>query len=399
MSLTGWPDGPALGPPAPLVSRLDDIAATVAQRSAALGTRVTVDPLTLLVERAAIAGLKRNGQRSCGGATRLLRAADGWIAISLARPDDIELISAWLALEGPTGADPWATVTGEVASRPCIELAARSALLGLPAAALPVEPPASPIAPQPLAPLPCRADTLGDGPPADALESLVVLDLSALWAGPLCTSLLARAGARVIKVESKARPDGARRGPPAFFDLLNASKESVVLDLSSDQGRASLRALVDAADVVVEASRPRALCQLGIEAAEVVRSGGPRIWVSITGHGRTGEGRDRVGFGDDSAAAGGLVAWDEGEPVFCADAVADPAAGLVAAAACLDALAHGGRWLIDVALADVAAHLAGPTLPVPASITPAQPAVPPLSDVAPEFGANTAAALASVGNW
>jgi hypothetical protein len=393
MALTGWSDRPALGPPSPLVPRLDEIAATVAQRSAERGTRVGVDPLSLLAERAAIAGLHRNGRLSCGGATRLLSAADGWIALSLARPDDVELLPAWLELEGPIGGDPWDIVTDEVAPRPGVELEARGGLLGLPLAALPLEPPASPTAPEPLTPLPCRADRLGDGAPAGLLGRLVVLDLSALWAGPLCGSLLARAGARVIKVESTARPDGARRGPAAFFDLLNASKESVAIDVRSSAGLASLSALVGAADVVVESSRPRALCQLGIEAAEVVRSGGPRIWVSITGHGRTGAGRDRVGFGDDAAAAGGLVAWDEGEPVFCADAVADPAAGLVAAAACLDALAHGGRWLIDVALAGVAAHLAGPTLRVPAPITPAQPVAPQAQPSAPALGADTDAVL------
>ena len=117
------------------------------------------------------------------------------------------------------------------------------------------------------------------------------------------------------------------------------------------------------------------------------------------GHGRTSEGQDRVASETTLLPP---VGWSRGTRANLSSAPTPspiPAAGLVAAAACLDALAHGGRWLIDVALAGVAAHLAGPTLPVPASITPAQPAVPPLSDVAPEFGANTAAALASVGNW
>jgi hypothetical protein len=44
---------------------------------------------------------------------------------------------------------------------------------------------------------------------------------SSLWAGPLCTNLLGLGGARVIKVESTTRPDGARSGPPAFFELLH----------------------------------------------------------------------------------------------------------------------------------------------------------------------------------
>ena len=86
------------------------------------------------------------------------------------------------------------------------------------------------------------------------------------------------------------------------------------------------------------------------------------MWLSITGHGRRGTGGDRVAFGDDAAIAGGLAAWSDGQPCFCADAVADPCTGLVAATATLEALAAGGRWLIDVAMVAVSAHLAGPTL-------------------------------------
>ena len=67
------------------------------------------------------------------------------------------------------------------------------------------------------------------------------------------------------------------------------------------------------------------------------------------------------------------MAWDGDEPCFCADAVADPTSGLVAAAATLDALATGGRWLLDVSLAGVARHLAGPTLPVPGDTPVAEP--------------------------
>ena len=78
-----------------------------------------------------------------------------------------------------------------------------------------------------------------------------------------------------MKVESTTRPDGARHGPAAFFDLMNAGKESVAVDLSTRTGTAALAALVASADVVIESSRPWALEQLGIDAARVV-SHGPR---------------------------------------------------------------------------------------------------------------------------
>ena len=170
------------------------------------------------------------------------------------------------------------------------------------------------------------------------LTGLIVVDLSALWAGPLCGDLLARTGATVVKVESTQRPDGARRGPTEFFDLLNGRKQSVALDFQSHAGVRILHDLVQHADVVIEASRPRALAQFGLDGPDLVRAGGPQVWVSITGHGRDGDAANRVAFGDDAAAAGGLVVWRDGIPLFCADAIADPLTGLTAADACQHAL-------------------------------------------------------------
>jgi crotonobetainyl-CoA:carnitine CoA-transferase CaiB-like acyl-CoA transferase len=226
-----------------------------------------------------------------------------------------------------------------------------------------------------------------------SIESALVVDLSSLWAGPLCGQLLAEAGARVIKVESIGRPDGARRGPAAFFDLLNGPKRSVALDLASAAGRRDLRAVLAAADVVIESSRPRALQQLGVDVPDVLgQPEGPRVWVSITSHGRgPGQGL-RVGFGDVAAVAGGLVAGEDAAPCFLADAVADPLTGLVAAAAVLEALSAGGSWLIDAAMAPMAAGVAGPLLDVSG-----QQATPPrareIDRPAPALGSDTAAVL------
>ena len=197
------------------------------------------------------------------------------------------------------------------------------------------------------------------------LTGLVVVDLSALWAGPLCGDLLARAGATVVKVESTQRPDGARRGPRAFFDLLNGHKRSVALDLKSREGLRTLHQLVRRADLVIEASRPRALAQLGLDRAQIVQAGGPQVWVSITGYGLAGDAANRVAFGDDAAAAGGLVAWSGDGPLFCGDAIADPLSGVTAADACLTALESGGRWLLDVSMSAVSAGLPVRTSPFP----------------------------------
>jgi hypothetical protein len=408
MAITGRADGPPLGPPAGLVAGLQQSAGIIRERSAMLGVPLDVDAVALLGERAAIGGLSRRSPTSCGGGTRLVRAADGWLAIALPRPDDRELLPAWLGIHaGDAGGPepPWTAVEATLGGRRAHEAAEQAWLLGLPVSQLPEGPGPTATAPPPLAPLPVLATPV-PAPASDhrPLGDMTVIDLSSLWAGPLCGNLLSSAGADVIKVESATRPDGSRAGPRQFFDVLNAGKRSVALDLAGADGWRVLRRLVAAADVVIEGSRPRALEQRGIVATELVANARPRVWLSITGHGRTGAGRDRVAFGDDAAVGGGLVVADQAGPCFCADAAADPVAGLVAAAACLDALAVGGRWLVDVAMARVAAWLAGPTLdPDPDRPVdgPAADVAPPRARVAtapgPAIGEHTAEVLDSLG--
>ncbi len=376
MALTGRSGGRPLGPPEPLVGRLEAIARRFGADSDRLGNRTGLDPLAMLTWRAAITELSRHGDRSCGGATRLLPTGDDWIAVSLPRRDDIELVPAWLEIPAQERGDPWSDVTREVRHRHGADLVDRAGLLGLAVAALGERTPMPGGRTGPFEGLPVRAEALGSGSPVGNLSAIRVLDLSSLWAGPWCGTLLARAGADVVKIESFGRPDGARLGPAPFFDTVNTGKRSVALDLDREVGRRRLRSLVECADVVIEGSRPRALEQMGIDARRLLatESGRLRVWISVTGHGRSGEAAQRIGFGDDAAVAGGLVAHDERGPCFCVDAIADPCAGLVAATATLAALRQGDRWLVDISLAGVAAHLAGPTLVVPDGVTARAPA-------------------------
>jgi hypothetical protein len=386
MDLTGRPDGPGLGGPPALVDLVEQAADVLDRRS---DGRAAVDGLALLGERAALSNLTRHGTISCGGSTRLVRTADGWLAVSLARPEDIAALGAWLCADVPPD-DPWPAVERMVAELDAAALDERAALLGLPIAALSsVGPPTAPAFGFPID----AACLAGAGGSPRPIEGALVVDLSSLWAGPLCGQLLATAGADVVKVESLARPDGARHGPAAFFDLMNGPKRSVALDLATSGGRRDLRRLIQAADVVIESARPRALEQMGIVAAEELRRlAGPQVWTSITSHGRGPGQAERVAFGDVAAVAGGLVARDDQGPCFLADAVADPLCGLVAAAAVLEALAAGGRWLLSIALAPLAAAVAGPGLVVDgAAARPprARPAVCP----ARPLGCDTAAVL------
>jgi crotonobetainyl-CoA:carnitine CoA-transferase CaiB-like acyl-CoA transferase len=170
-----------------------------------------------------------------------------------------------------------------------------------------------------------------------------------LWAGPLCADLLERRGATVVKVEDPRRPDGGRGQP--LFELLNAGKRPEAIGVDSP----ALVDLLRQADVVVTSARPRVFEQLDLQPARFLGES-PTVWVGVTAHGWDGPGRNRVGFGDDAAVAGGLVAWTDHGPAFVADAVADPLCGTLAAAAAVECLAAGGSWFVDVSLAGVAAY-------------------------------------------
>lgn len=368
VALTGRPGGPPLVPP----GRAATVAADLAARFAAV-TGVRVDGARLLSERAAFTGHQRRGAVSAGGRCRLLPTADGWAAVSCARPDDPALLGALAGEE--VGDDPWPAVTRWLRGHTGAELAERAELLGIAAGPVPGSLAAGAPGSVPgilegralgrpgsgdavrqhrsgAAPGTC-AESPAPAPGAPRpLAGVLVADFSALWAGPLCAHLLGRAGARVVKVETPGRPDGARRGNPAFYQLLHAGHSSVVLDPATSSGREQMAALVAAAGIVIESSRPRALARFGLDAVAAVAAG--TTWVSITAYGRAS---DRVGFGDDVAASSGLVARDTGgTPLFCGDAIADPLTGLAAAVAAASAPAGGA--LLDVSMsAAVAATL------------------------------------------
>ncbi|MGD6749591.1 CoA transferase [Streptomyces sp. BH105] len=304
-------------------------------------TGVPVDLDTELFLRARLSGFAPSGQTSAGGSCRMLRASDGWVAVNLARAADHASVPALRNLLG--GADE---LTDAVAGRPAAEVARQAQLLGVPAASLGSERNHR---------APVRRERLGPATEPRTPGGARVVDFSALWAGPLCARLLGLAGADVVKVESTTRPDGARLGSPAFYRHLHEGHRGVVLDFADP---AALRSAVTEADVVIEASRPRALRRAGLDAERFLAGRAGRVWVSITGYGRAD---DRIAFGDDAAVAGGLVAWppDGIGPAFLGDALADPVTGLYAARAAARSLRDGGGHLVDVSMAACAAEVAG----------------------------------------
>jgi crotonobetainyl-CoA:carnitine CoA-transferase CaiB-like acyl-CoA transferase len=331
---------------------------------------VEVDAAAMLAGRAAILGLTRRGRISAGGATRLFRTVDGWCAVALPRDDDVEALPALMEVGTFTG-DPWSVLSRWVATRSTDEVVERARLLDIAVAALGETAAERPTVRR------CGTSTEPRRP-----HGLLVADLSSLWAGPLCGQLLARAGAVVVKVESPSRPDGTRRGEPAFFDWMNTGKLSYCLDFDSD--RDALHRLLDAADIVIEGSRPAALRRRGLTAEDPAGRTG-RIWLSISGY---RDQPDRPAFGDDAAVAGGLVGAGADGPVFCGDAIADPLTGLEAARAVGESLRCGGGEVVEVSMAQVAARYAALTQSADSDAPAKSPTLPPAVPPASPLGAN-----------
>ena len=182
------------------------------------------------------------------------------------------------------------------------------------------------------------------------LEGLLVVSIEQAVAAPHCTCHLADAGARVIKVE---RPEGdfARHydhivhGESAHFVWLNRGKQSVVLDLTKDDDKALLEAMLAKADVFVQNLKPGALAKLGF-AVKRLRQDYPRlICCSISGYGESGPYAQRKAYDLLVQAESGLSSVTGGPdaPARVGVSVVDIAAGLNAYEAILEAIIKRAR--------------------------------------------------------
>ena len=182
------------------------------------------------------------------------------------------------------------------------------------------------------------------------LAGLLVVSVEQAVAAPQCTCRLADAGARVIKVE---RPEGdfARdydhvvHGESANFVWLNRGKESLVLDLTKDDDKAVLEAMLAKADVFVQNLKPGALGKLGF-AVERLRKDYPKlICASISGYGESGPFAQRKAYDLLIQAESGVSSVTGGPdgPARVGVSIVDVAAGLNAYQAILEALIARGR--------------------------------------------------------
>jgi len=196
----------------------------------------------------------------------------------------------------------------------------------------------------------------------NSLKGVKVVEFCEIAAGPFCAMLLADSGAEVVKVE-RAAGDAMRMWPPISdgysenFASINRNKRSVVLDLKSDNGKATARQLILNSDVVIENFRPGVLDRLGIgyEAMSTIKE--TLIYCSISAFGQTGPRAKEGGFDLTMQAMAGVMSVTGetgGSPVKCGVPLCDFVSALYGAYgvsnAIIERASTGKGQHIDVAM-------------------------------------------------
>jgi formyl-CoA transferase len=185
------------------------------------------------------------------------------------------------------------------------------------------------------------------------LAGIVVIDLTRALAGPHAAMMLGDQGARVIKVESPGHGDDSRGwGPPfvtspdggresTYFLSCNRNKESITLDLKSEDGRQTLTRLVRRADVLMENFRAGVLDRLGFSTVRLHRINPRLVILSITGFGHDGPEGGRAGYDQIAQGEGGLMSLtgpSDDEPTKVGVPISDLLAGMYGAFGVVSAL-------------------------------------------------------------
>jgi len=196
-------------------------------------------------------------------------------------------------------------------------------------------------------------------------RSLTVIDLTSMWAGPLCTELLARSGARVIKIEPSCRPDGLRfgdgdngLGQAPMFRELNRSKEIADIDLRYCSEGGEFHRLVRSADLIVTSLSPRANMNLGITSDQLCSINPDIAVLAITAFASASDESEWVAYGTGVHATSGH-GWQAGRPLTPAFSYPDPLAGLEACALALGQVMRDVPQICRISLDKSVAALEG----------------------------------------
>ena len=197
-----------------------------------------------------------------------------------------------------------------------------------------------------------------------ALSGVRVIDMTHNQAGPACTQMLAWLGAEVIKLESPNGGDVARQimrdkdGDGLFFLVLNANKQSLTLNLKTDEGKALFKKLMAESDVLVENFSPGALDRLGL-GYDVIKAINPGIiYTQIKGFAVGSPYEKFLSFDMIGQATGGTMSITGEapgrEPVKVGAPVTDITAGILGALGVAAAYAHklktGEGQMVDTSL-------------------------------------------------
>ncbi|HBP28994.1 MAG TPA: CoA transferase [Advenella kashmirensis] len=186
------------------------------------------------------------------------------------------------------------------------------------------------------------------------LEGVRVLDLSHVIAGPLASFYLAQLGAEVIKVEPplagevlRSMKDATDTDTPTGFAAINAGKQSLALDIRTQQGAELLRTLAASADVFIENFRPGVVARYGLDYASIRRVRPDIVYCSISGFGQHGAWAQRGAYDHVVQALTGMMMMSgEGEdapPIKVGFPVIDVAVGVLAALSIVSSLHRRAR--------------------------------------------------------
>lgn len=245
------------------------------------------------------------------------------------------------------------------------------------------------------------------------LNGIRVVEFSRVLAGPLACQVLAELGADVIKIERPGKGDESRSfaphwadGSSAYFTAFNRGKQSITLDLKSQEGAAIARDLAAEADIVVENFLPGTMAGFGLGADDLKAVNPGLVYISATGFGQTGPDADRPGYDTVFQALGGLTALtgpQDGPPCKAGLPMADLTSGLWIVIAALTGLVgrtSGGQGTprgthVDLAMMDVQLSL----LSIPAARFFAMGESPQRTGTAHHGRVPSAAYLCADGEW
>jgi formyl-CoA transferase len=203
-----------------------------------------------------------------------------------------------------------------------------------------------------------------------ALAGIRIIDMTHNQAGPACTQILGFLGADVIKLEEPKGGDVARQnmrdqhGDSLFFLVLNANKQSLTLNLKTQEGKQFFKQVVGQSDVLVENFGPGALDRLGL-GYDVLSAINPRlIYATIKGFGTYGPYSGFKSFEPIAQAMGGAMAvtgFPENPPTYTFPAIGDSGTGMHMAIGILAALqqrhASGRGQHVEVSMQDAVVNL------------------------------------------